>query len=192
MSAEVILPRRAHAQPVPHLAAVGDCGACVLGGVLGLDVAAVYERLDHDPKKHSLGWYEIQRALRFLEATGAIDRILAEAPVWPHAQPAGSCEWGFTSWWQQGPWWDYVCTAIDAGLYGLAKVRHDRTGPLSAGGDHWVLLCGYRDDRRGKTELLVSCSARHPAGAWIDRATFVRELGGFNALFARPMGARDR
>ena len=190
MSAEVILPRRAHAQPVPHLASVGDCGACALGGALGLAVPEVYARLDHDPAKGPIGWYEMQAALRRLGGEGLVDRALEDAPIWPHAQPAGSCEWGLTSWWQQGPWWAYVCTAIDAGLYGLAKVRHDRAGPLSAGGDHWVLLCGYRGGRYGTRELLVSCSARAPQGTWVDLATFARDLGGFNTLFTRPAQGR--
>ncbi len=36
------------------------------------------------------------------------------------------------------------------------------------------------------TTAVVSCSARHPEGKWYPIREFVRDRGGFNALYARP------
>jgi hypothetical protein len=161
----------------------------VLAGLLGIDVAEAYARHGAVSGGHSIGGPEMRRALESERRTGALDRILVEVPLWPHAQPGWTMAWGLTSWWQQDPWWQYVATAIDAGCYGVAQVRFDATGPLSDGTDHWVLFAGYREGERSTSacrELLVSCPARGPAGRWARVDTFLRDEGGFGVMFARP------
>ena len=195
MSTEVILPRRAHAQPSPHRVAVGDCGACVLGGLMGLTVDQTYALvcgprtfpLSSGPR--SIGWQEMREVVGAAETKGTIARALTDIPIWPNATPSACLTWGVTAPWQSRAWWGYVTTAIDAGLYGLACVSFKGAGSDSEGPDHWVLLVGYRrrvDGSQIRDELLVSCSARHPEGRWVDRNDFLRKWGGFNTLWARP------
>jgi len=188
-SAEVILPRRAHPQPSPHRVAVGDCGACVLGGLMGRSVDEAYAIVRDDGPPRSVGWPEMSAALRAASGQGRLSRAMVDVPIWPGAVPSMCMTWGLTAPWQGHAWWSYVTTAMDAGLYGLACVSSKAAGSDSEGPDHWVLLVGYRsrvDGSQIHDELLVSCSARHPEGRWIDRNTFLRQWGGFNTLWARP------
>lgn len=187
-AAEVTLPRRAHAQPSPNRVAVGDCGACALGGLMGLSVDEAYA-LVRDGAPRSIGWPEMSEAVRAAAARGRLSRAMTDVPIWPGAVPSMCMAWGLTAPWQGHAWWSLAATALDAGLYGLACVRFDGAGSDSGGPDHWVLIVGYRsgaDGARVRDELLVSCSARHPEGRWVDRNDFLRAWGGFNALWARP------
>lgn len=186
---EVLLPRRAHPQPSPHRVAVGDCGACVLGGLLGRPVDEAYAIVRDDGPPRSIGWPEMREAVGRLAASGPLSRAMVDVPLWPHAVPSMCLTWGLSAPWQSHAWWSYATTAIDAGLYGLACVSFAAAGADSAGPDHWVLIVGYRrrvEGHRIHDELLVSCSARHPEGRWIDRNDFLRKWGGFNTLWARP------
>lgn len=193
LSAEVILPLRAHAQPSPKHVPLGDCGACVLGGLMSLSVDEAYAFVRNgDPRP--IGWQDMRAALDVGEATGRFDRAMTDVPLWPHAVPSMCLTWGLTASWQSRAWWGYVTTAMDAGLYGLACVSSKGAGSDSEGPDHWVLIVGYREwsevtdsgSTLIHTELLVSCSARHPEGQWVSRNDFLRRWGGFNTLWARP------
>lgn len=190
---EVILQRRAITQPSPKRVALGDCGACALGGLMGLSVDEAYAFV-RDGAPRSIGWPEMRTALEVGAGTGVLSRALVDVPLWPHATPSMCLTWGLTASWQSRAWWGYAATALDAGLYGLACVRFDGAGEDSAGPDHWVLIVGHRTRHeaagtgsvRIHDELLVSCSARHPDGQWVSRADFLRKWGGFNTLWARP------
>lgn len=186
---EVILPRRARAQPSPHRVAVGDCGACALGGLLGRSVDEAYAIVRDDGPPRSIGWPEMRETVGRLAASGPLSRAMVDVPLWPHAVPSMCLTWGLSAPWQSHAWWNYVTTAMDAGLYGLACVSFKAAGSDSEGPDHWVLIVGYRsrvDGSQIRDELLVSCSTRHPEGRWIDRNDFLRQWGGFNTLWARP------
>lgn len=127
--------------------------------------------------------------LRGSYGRGRLSRAMLDVPIWPNAVPSMFLTWGVTASWQSHAWWNLAATAIDAGLYGLACVSSRCAGVDSEGPDHWVMIVGYRsrvDGSQIRDELLVSCSARHPEGRWIDRNTFLREWGGFNTLWARP------
>lgn len=186
---EVILPRRAHAQPSPRRVAVGDCGACVLGGLLGRSVDEAYAIVRDDGQPRSIDWYGMRQTLVQLAASGTLSRVMVDVPLWPHAVPSMCLTWGLSASWQSHAWQSYAATAIDAGLYGLACVSSAAAGPDSAGPDHWVLIVGYRrhvEAHHLRDDLLVSCSAQHPEGRWVPRSDFLRGCGGFNALWARP------
>jgi hypothetical protein len=191
---EVVLPRRAAPQPQEKLVAIGDCGACVLSGLLGIpslrEVYSKYGRQgDSGGLCQPLGWYDMQVSLRTAQSEGLLNRVLEDPPIWPHSVFLASASWGLTSWQQQGPWWAYTATLLDSGCYGLAHVRMDGTGPLSEGANHWVLLCGYRTGGRedpNTREILVSCPALYPEGMWMGVRPFLQYFGGLTTLFARP------
>lgn len=195
---DVILPRRVVPQPVPSLVAGGDCGACVLGGLLGLAVPEVYGRLN-DGKVEAFTWQEIRGALHRAEREGLLDRIVDDVPQWPHARPASIASFGSPSWLQNMQWWAYVRMAFDAGHYALTGVNLEKGGPFS-NIDHFVMLVGVRETEREKAyggeqpvrwlerEVLVSCSStRTPAEEWVTVGDFLKERGGFNVLLARPI-----
>ena len=51
---EIVRPQRALPQPKPGVASGGDCWACVIGGMTGLSVSEVYEKLNEGHKKIDL------------------------------------------------------------------------------------------------------------------------------------------
>ncbi len=192
-----ILPRRSLRQPVPFAYSRGDCGACVLGGLLGLDVHVVYSALIGEVK--SIGFLDMERALNAARGEGLIDRLITAMPLWPADVPAWTMAFGLPSWYQGLHWFAYVRLALDAGYYAIACVDHGRHGPFAGGPDHWVLLVGVRDRWEEKTdsdgnlyevgqhELLVSCSSTStPDEEWVEAHDFLRDRGGFNLLLARP------
>lgn len=191
----VLLPRRVVSQPIPFIVPGGDCGACVLGGLLGLSVADVYTRYAQDGKPASFGHVELHNAL--LQAhyqDGLIDRVVAAVPIWPYALPKWDVPWGLPAWSQALQWFDYVRMALDGGYYALAGVTFEQGGPF-AGIDHIVLLCGAREVRipidaggaRIEKEVLVSCSStKSPDEEWVNVGDFLSKRGGYNVLLARP------
>lgn len=193
---ETVLPRRVQPQPTPDIVAGGDCGACVLGGALGIGVERVYDELKGG--RESLQRGEMARCMRVAVSRGLADRTIEDAARWfePHWQSFG----------QPGhlhalAWFNYVRMAIDAGYYGLALVDHARRGGTGAHPhfdvDHWVLIAGARvpvkpPDHQGgwlfRGEVLVSCSARSSGmqDEWVDAREFLQHRGGYDILFVRP------
>lgn len=198
---EKTLPRRVICQPVPYIQGGGDCGACVLGGAVGLGtVGEVYETY-LDGKVGSFHWATMRDALYTAESRGILDRVIADVPVWPWRIHEPFCEWGFHAGYMSLAWFRYVSMAIDAGYYGLAMVDIHKKGPFGGGTNHWVMICGARIRRspieadkpedavnwRYDDEVLVSCSStRTPDEEWVDAGKFLNERGGFNLLLARP------
>jgi len=194
----VVLPRRVAAQPVPFLHPGGDCGPCVLGGLLGCDVQSIYASLGKDPAKDSFAGPEMYDALEKLLSAGAIDRLVTDIPWWVPWK--SSSFFGAPAWEISLEWFQYVRMAIDAGYYGVAPVVHQKNGPLECP-DHWVLIAGARVVeeeiiREGKrlgatlrTELLISnSSTTSPAvpEEWVRVGEFLKHWGGYNLFLVRP------
>lgn len=186
MSDEVVLPRRAVPQPRPAVCAGGDCGACCLGGLLGLPIPAVYHRLRKDAEAFT--FHDMRQAL--WSAGGMLDRIVEETPIWV------PCRWPRAPWGIPGPdlvphWFGYLRMAVDAGYYGLAEVHH-AGGGYPEETDHWVLLCGAREVEPPPgggailQQVLVSCPASSPEGRWVDAGDLLLKHGAYSALLARP------
>lgn len=186
---QIVLPRRVRPQPQPHLHPEGDCGPCVLAGLLDWEVRDVYERL-YDGKPRSLSREDMRRALW---GSRGFDRIIEEAPLGWTVYEAHRA-FGSPAHLQGLGWFGYIRMAVEAGYYGLAQVSYRKLGPTGPGTDHWVLLCGARERHppagQGGTiaqEVLVSCSAKSsPDEEWVDAHEFLRSRGGFNLLLARP------
>ena len=77
---EVVLPRRAAHQPKPAICSGGDCGACAIGGALGLEVMEVYERFS---SKGITNPHEMARCLRCAASDGIADWIIEIPCEWP-------------------------------------------------------------------------------------------------------------
>jgi hypothetical protein len=196
---ELVLLRRSLSQPDPAWVDGGDCGACVLAGLLDIPLERIYQVAMPIPreKPYSLWWDNTVRVLRWAQGEGLLDRYIDRVPLWP---AEGKWLWnGLTAGWHMAsPWFDYVRMAMEAGYYALALVSHEKQAGIRAGPDHWVLLAGCRefpeeyDDGTGpyviqRPQVLVSCSSRStPAEEWVSHYDFLRERGGFNVILARP------
>lgn len=185
---EVLVPRRVVRQPSPGLYPGGDCGACCLAGLLGISVPEAYQRFQEEVRWFS--YWDMAEALQTARSQGLVDRVVDAPPEWRTDHPVWNT-WGNPGWLHDGPWFNYLRMAFDAGYHAVAPVDLTPQGAThSQGPDHWVLLCGARVRQAGiqiHREILVSCSARHPEGRWIEARLFLRHWGGFNALLARPV-----
>lgn len=195
MTAEVVLPRRVKPQPSPALYPAGDCGACVLGGVLDLEVSDVYAKFQRDGKIEPFSHMEIKQACYRAQADGRLDRLITDVPRWP--APDSLIAFGEGSWMRSLEWFQYIRMAIDAGYYALCAVNSEAGGPFHpASTDHFVMLVGARTREdwpegqkfgRMHQELLVSCSSTsRPSSGWVAVHDFLRDRGGYNAILARP------
>ncbi len=194
---EVVLKRRVVPQPVPHVFAGGDCGACVLGGLTGKTVKEVYD-IFQDGKVAPFHWHAMYSALWEAKSLGLVDRIITAVPMWVDNAHDGFWSWGLPSTMQSLAWFAYLQMGLDAGYYALALVDADKKGLNGHGTNHWVMLVGARTRRipfeNGATiehDVLVSCSStKTPDEEWVEVGDFLKERGGFNLLLARPTGDR--
>lgn len=194
----VVLPRRVVPQPTPGIVPGGDCGACVLGGLLELSPERVYDDLRE--KRESIHYSEMTRLLRVAVSRGLARAAIDEPAIWlPFNGCAGFYGFGLQARECAHAWFAYVRMALDGGYYGIAHVDHDRNvaSPRGRETNHWVAIVGARErfvphpTMAGcgsyEQEVLVSCSARStPDEEWVDRTTFLRERGGLDVLFVRP------
>jgi hypothetical protein len=189
----VELPFRVVKQPTPEMHKGGDCGACVLAGLLGLTLEEVYAKLHRKGEPHHFGYETMCEALRrAYYDLKLIDRYITRTPHWPQwdAQRA----WGDVSWTQQMEWREWLQLAFDAGYVALAQVKCIPE-PMMFDTDHWVMYCGTRlkwdgppgERKSGEYELLVSDSARsQPLEKWSIIGEHLKARGGFAVLLARP------
>lgn len=201
---KVILPRRSLPQPSPAVYPGGDCGACVIAGVLGISIEKAYALQDRDerPEGHKdeprpFSWTRMGHALHCWGHDKLTDGVLDQTPIWPWEAWRNNMPWGLVSWQQNMAWWNYVRMGLLGGFYGVVQMDLDGRGPGSDH-NHWQLICGARlnfvpDPKKDGTgrydqDILISCSARHPEGKWYDSRLFLRERGGFNVIMVRPKG----
>jgi hypothetical protein len=116
-------PLRVVKQPTPELHPGGDCGACVLAGLLGLPLEEVYAQLHPQKKPASFGHSEMYHALREAKyELRLIDRYITRTPYWPADDILRAL--GDPSWSQSMEWREWLTMAFEAGYYALAMVRH--------------------------------------------------------------------
>jgi hypothetical protein len=190
---EVVLPRRAVLQPQPSLHAEGDCGACVLAGLLAVSVDEVYRRKG---EVSPFCWVTLLELLADSYWSGELDRLVSKVPFWP--SPDGLRSFGDPGWLTNLEWFDYLRMGLDGGYYGLMNYSMEGDGPLALP-DHFVMVVGARDREvpnpncAGSSvilrELLISdSSSKREPEHWEDHLTLLREHGGYNVLLARPTG----
>ncbi len=203
---EVSLPRRPPKNPQPCVVSCGDCGACVIAGLLGITVEDAYELhasgyygrgpLDTTPakempKRSAFSYHSMRSTLMAAMYDGKFDRAILDTPLWllgANVEVNGA--FGVSAVLQSIEVRAYWLAMFDAGYYGVGQVVMHGGGP-DAGVDHWVMLCGFRR-RAGEgseilEEVLVGDSAlSQPQERWIGANTFLRKHGGFMAFFVRP------
>lgn len=181
---EIILPKRVVPQPTPSIYPNGDCGACVLGGLLSMTVPEVYKHFEVDIPKEHISYEVMRRALYDKK----FDRKVIHHPEWPESIQSMRT-YGNPSWGQAMEWYEYLRMGLDAGYYVIANVDYSKQGEAP---DHWVLIVGAHEiypEEQGaiREQVLVSCSARSsPDEEWVDIRDFLRQRGGFNVFLARP------
>lgn len=194
----LVLPRRVTPQPTPGIVPGGDCGACVLGGLLGVSIERIYDELSG--KRESIHYHEMSRLLRSVVSRDLAHASIDEPAIWlPFGTSSGMYSFGIQARDCAMAWFRYVRMALEAGYYGIAKVdfNRDLTSPRGRETNHWVGIVGARSfwkdhptvpgAKTGVEEVLVSCSARSSADEeWVDRNDFLRERGGLDVLFVKP------
>jgi hypothetical protein len=185
---EVVLPRRVHPQPRPHLNPAGDCASCAFGGVLGVPVALVHELFETTPNvtRSRPGYRTLLYELR---RRGLVAEWVEDTPMWPLGHWGGAHH-GLPAYTMTQEWWRYLRMALRGGYYALASINYE--GRHFAPVDHLVALCGVRErwepvegGHAQAIDVLVSCSARNPDGYWLEASDLVR-MGGFDVVLVRP------
>lgn len=149
----------------------------------------VYQKLGAG-KVEAFSWPGMRTALYAALARGLAERVAADPPMWPVYDAHRA--FGQLGASQAHGWRSLAWMALATGYYAVAEVDFHQRGPGQVP-DHDVLVCGIREQgpppgQAGiiHTEVLISCSARHPEGAWVEDTTFLERWGGFNALWAKP------
>lgn len=188
---EFILPNRVIPQPKPHIVKIGDCGACVAGGILGVSISEAYDRLMwhrsiDEPK--TFGWHGM---VSVLAGSPEIEHVFSRVPIWgvdDWNAPTGPS--GLQNWMT---WADYIRMALNGGYYAVAQVDADEQGIQDdcywLETNHWQMICGIRYTTSGslKRELLVSCSSSStPDEEWVSAKKFLAKRGGYNVILAKP------
>ena len=203
---ELLNPRvRVHPQPEPRIFPGGDCGACVLGGLLGIGVQEAYDfvgRRARENEARARHWPEpftvqdMIGALVDAEHAGFLDRVNVSRPMWLYEIPHEQSSFGPIGARQVRGWVSYLTMALDAGYVAVARMDTEARGSGPAETDHWVLINGIRtrwEDhptvagaRCGIEEIhVLNSSAKLPLESWMDVHDFLRDRGGFDLLLAR-------
>jgi hypothetical protein len=190
---EIILPKRVVPQPQPPLNPDGDCGACVLAGLLDVTVEEVYKRKG---EIKPFSWHSLHKVVGEAFWNGELDRFVSKTPFWPN--PDALRGFGDPGWMSNLEWYDYVRMGLDGGYYGLLNYNMDGGGPFAMS-DHFVMVVGARErevpndatpNSTGTVilrELLISDSSTRREGLyWVDHWKMLRENGGYNIMLARP------
>ncbi len=190
---EISLPLRVVNQPTPEVSAGGDCGACVLSGLLDMAIEDVYKKLHPKGEPHPFSHRDMASALQTAKwELGFLDRYITRTPMWPVWDSLRA--WGDASWSQSMEWREWLTMAFDAGYYAIAEVR-STPEPMRFDTDHWVMYAGTRTQwdgppesrRSGQFQLLVSDSGRtKPHEKWYPLSEHLKERGGFAVMLARP------
>lgn len=163
---QVVLSRRPPKNAEVSLNDGGDCGACVLAGLLALPSATEaydlhlpgeYHGGAAIPKVHHFTRESMVRTLDSLASDSGcrgglggvpilLDHVISDIPIWPFDQRGSQLAFGLRA---QFEWPHYARALLNGGYYGVAQVKHggyDPDGPARHLGetDHWVMICGWR------------------------------------------------
>jgi len=200
---KVVLDRRVIKQPIPQLNDGGDCGACVLGGLLDLggdstaQIGKIYVAFCESEAK-SISQPKMLSILGEIKSRGLVEEFIHNVPIWQ--RPDSVSQFGSPGWTMASQWYQYIKMAIRAGYYGMAMVTSKGRGN-HAELDHWVMICGFRQreipnphTRNSKDpkmrestiitqEILISNSSiKAKDERWIETRDFLKRFGGYNAI----------
>lgn len=162
----IVLPRRPVKNREVSLNEGGDCGGCVLAGLLQLpdaEDAYKYHRPgnyyggDPIPQIHSFTNRSMIDTLTVLTSDSGcrggmdstpvlLDHVISDVPIWPFGHARHDLAFGMRA---QFEWRDYARGLLNGGYYGLAQVRHGgwpEDTHISKFGttNHWIMICGWR------------------------------------------------
>lgn len=191
----------------------GDCGACVLAGLLKISIEDAYENHESGcyhggnpiPKIYSFCRSSMLRTLERLNSkTGPIAHIVKHTPIFPTAPyKEQGMPFGLHGVSQFDAWTDYIRALLAGGYYGVAQVynngHRDTTFHEYGMTNHWVLIKGWRlqwymepknkeqiCSGMGQQEICISNSARNSKHEeWVSIDDFLRLWGGFDAYWVK-------
>ena len=214
---ESVLPRRPPKNPQPCIVEGGDCGACVLAGVLGITPLEVYDL--HESGRYSGGgdisklsafnFHSMYRTLKKMASitqehcSGVprrLEHALVEIPIWPFTCHEMNTQFGLPGKMQSRAWLEHAKAMVSSGYYGIAQVKNGGKSELKNYGetDHWLTIAGWRCTYETsdvpvphgtyKTHILIADSAlSQPLEQWITAHDFLNVWGGFAAFWAKPL-----
>ncbi len=211
----IYLPNKVPKNYEQSLNSGGDCGACVIAGLLGISIEQAYEYHKSGtyhggepiPKIHSFCRSSMRDTLDNLQPKnhGLIEHVVKHAPIFPlAAHKELGMPFGLMGNLQFGAWTDYVRAMLSGGYYGIAQVYNNghNENSLNEHGmtNHWVMIKGWRmqwyRDPKDKTstsggmaieEICISNSSRNSEHEqWIYVGDFLGLWGGFDAYWAKP------
>jgi hypothetical protein len=169
---KVVLPNSPPKNPQPSLSEGGDCGACVLAGILGTTVSAAYEFHASGqyyggkdiPKVSCFNNHSMKRTLESLtddiglnkmngHSCAPLEHVVTDIPLWLVGQHHDICgmAFGVSASMQSSAWSDYVRAMLSAGYYGICQV-YDGGHKVSDESkfrqygmtNHWVMIAGWQ------------------------------------------------
>lgn len=213
---EVSLPHRPPKNPVPSLNMGGDCGACVIAGILNISIQEAYELHcsgeysggNPIPKISSFNFHSMIRTLECLtddlgiKPNPILEHCVTDIPMWlvnQHHEISG-VSFGVSGAMQYTPWCNMIRAMLTGGYYGICQVfnrGHTELNSLYGTTNHWVMIVGWRyvyikhsDDISGhyEQEVLIGNSANTcPQEEWLPVDKFLKNWGGFGVLWAKPI-----
>ena len=191
---ELILPRRSPKNPTPCISPGGDCGACVLSGLIGIPVKDIYRIIRENDNVSPFGLSDMHGAVWYLKSANKIQQMITDYPIW--IEHFFRFPFGLQSQMMSLPWFNYIRMALEAGYYPICEVNMKGKVLEVHETDHWVLICGIRTKlgkKRGvgqciDNEVLISDSARTmPDERWIEINDFLMNFGGFQNILIKPL-----
>lgn len=163
----IILPRTVRKQPIPHISQGGDCGACVVAGMLDISVSEAYDfhqtgeysSGDKIPKTSAWNQRSMRNTLELLTndlgCSGRLlptllEHVVVEVPIFPfNIMRKHELAFGLNGHSQFWAWTSYLRAMLHGGFYGLATVFNNgfKTAEdfkLYGETNHWVLIRGWR------------------------------------------------
>lgn len=162
---EVSLPRRPPKNPIPSLNDGGDCGACVLAGILNIPIEKAYDLHCSGeyyggkpiPTVSSFNFHSMSKTLESLtddlgfhdEGRNLLEHCVTDIPMWMIDQHHEMCglSFGVSGAMQYSPWCNNVRAMLTGGYYGICQVYdggHKELTNLYGSTNHWIMIAGWR------------------------------------------------
>lgn len=171
-------------QPVVRGWPKGDCGPCVLAGMLNWPgdpltaVTDVYQNLRRDGLIQAFTAEDMRDTLSDLHAKGMVEYYNTDLPSWgPY-----STAWGRPAHITSPEWARYIDLGMRAGCYAIVQIQ-SKTTLEDLAPDHWALLTGFYYGNDGPY-VRLSCS--NTGDQWLTAKRFLQTRGGFHAYLVKP------
>jgi len=162
---EISLSRRPPKNPIPSLNDGGDCGACVLAGILNISIEKAYDLHRSGeyyggkpiPKVSCFNFHSMIRTLESLtndlghkdESETFLEHCVTDIPLWTIDQlhEISGVSFGVSGAMQYSPWCNMVRAMLAGGYYGICQVYDGGHKVLNNSygiTNHWIMIAGWR------------------------------------------------